>query len=685
MPTLDDWVVKLRYEDSEVTEGLRALDSQMKRLGASNLVGQQEALKPRLPRQAPNRRFPDDRVKAEVEAYAEEDRRQEKAAKKRKTAERIARRERESEDRRRETERRRRVVEERRQQREKEQAASKLARQEKATQREKDRAFARENITPTAAGKRATRGRIETGISQAQSAISSLGNRTDEAAINLKEQLRARIRVLTKAQEQLGKSTTFNRKAYDRLQDSIASTRRQTSVLVSATKAQTKAFNAEEFASRGLKDSLKNLARSYLSVFAAIELVRNVGNTVVEIESVKASLLAASGSAKQAAEDFKFIQDVSFALGRDLTVSAKGYQQLGTAARAANLNTEDTKELFLAASEGAVAFGLSVDDTAGVFRAFSQILSKGTVQAEELRGQLGDRLFGAFQLYAESLGVTTEELNDLLKAGEVSSETLIGFAETLRSTARETGALDAGLATIRTGLGQLKSAFTFLITNLFDDTSAIADAFTALADSVLAVTPMVRGLTKVFSVMFSIIGAGIGIIDFLLKAIGIEEGGLGFVISLLVGLLLRRLAPAFVSAGVAGIEAFGAIVTGANASASAVTRLATALTAVKAALRSLLISTGIGALFVLGGIGLEKLFNATLGEDSSGSGKTRSQALEEDIARARQALRDPSSVTSVGSQTTNNSNVSVTNNNTFNTSMDAQDVSRTLENQAWNF
>ena len=39
--------------------------------------------------------------------------------------------------------------------------------------------------------------------------------------------------------------------------------------------------------------------------------------------------------------------------------------------------------------------GLSADQTSGVLLALQQMISKGTVQAEELRGQLGERLPGA--------------------------------------------------------------------------------------------------------------------------------------------------------------------------------------------------------------------------------------------------------------------------------------------------
>ena len=81
---------------------------------------------------------------------------------------------------------------------------------------------------------------------------------------------------------------------------------------------------------------------------------------------------------------------------------------------------------------------LSADDTQGVFTALEQIVSKGAVSAEELRGQLGERLPGAFQIAARSLGVTTQTLDEMLRKGEVLAEDLLPrLADELRESVAE--------------------------------------------------------------------------------------------------------------------------------------------------------------------------------------------------------------------------------------------------------
>jgi len=77
--------------------------------------------------------------------------------------------------------------------------------------------------------------------------------------------------------------------------------------------------------------------------------------------------------------------------------------------------------------------GLSAGDTSGVLLALQQMVSKGTVSAEELRGQLGERLPGAFQIAARSMGVTTAELGKMLEQGQImAADFLPRFAEQLR-------------------------------------------------------------------------------------------------------------------------------------------------------------------------------------------------------------------------------------------------------------
>lgn len=122
-------------------------------------------------------------------------------------------------------------------------------------------------------------------------------------------------------------------------------------------------------ASEGFRQSLNNLGRSYVSVFAVIAggaAAVNVGQQLIQLQ---ASLLAASNGAAEARSNFEFLKGISLQLGADLTQTTKGFQQFGVSAKAAGFETAEIRSLFTQATQAAVAFGLSADDQAGVFRA----------------------------------------------------------------------------------------------------------------------------------------------------------------------------------------------------------------------------------------------------------------------------------------------------------------------------
>jgi tape measure domain-containing protein len=78
--------------------------------------------------------------------------------------------------------------------------------------------------------------------------------------------------------------------------------------------------------------------------------------------------------------------------------------------------------VFEALSKASAVMGLSASQTEGALLALQQMVSKGTVSSEELRGQLGERLPGSFQIAARAMGVTTAELGKMLEQGQVLSE-----------------------------------------------------------------------------------------------------------------------------------------------------------------------------------------------------------------------------------------------------------------------
>jgi len=184
------------------------------------------------------------------------------------------------------------------------------------------------------------------------------------------------------------------------------------------------------------ESSLNSLGGTIATVFAAdklLDFATAAFDVTREFTNMRDAITFASGD--NATRNLQFLDDEINRLGLDVMSTYKGFKTFQGALMGTSLEGENGLEIFQAVSEAATVMKLSAEQTEGTFLALGQMISKGNVQAEELRGQLGERLPGAFQIFARSLGVSTAQLNKMLQNGEVIAEkTLPLFAQELRKT-----------------------------------------------------------------------------------------------------------------------------------------------------------------------------------------------------------------------------------------------------------
>lgn len=204
----------------------------------------------------------------------------------------------------------------------------------------------------------------------------------------------------------------------------------------------------------GVGLSIAGLAREFIQVNAAAE-------------SMQRALTLVTGSSEAAGKEMEFIRGEANRLGIEVGVAANSYVQLAASAKGTALEGQATREVWSSVANAMAALGKSGADTEGALLAISQMMSKGTVSAEELRGQLGERLPGAFQAAAKALGTTTQGLDDMLKKGEVvAADFLPKFAAELNKTFGD-GQIDGFAA----NLNRLKNTFSEILTS-FGETGA---------------------------------------------------------------------------------------------------------------------------------------------------------------------------------------------------------------------
>jgi tape measure domain-containing protein len=203
------------------------------------------------------------------------------------------------------------------------------------------------------------------------------------------------------------------------------------------------------------------------AVYAVIKTTNAIVKTGMAFEVFEKQLYAVTGTAKLASAELDYLTDVADRNAVKLTTSIKPYVRLKESMSRLGLEAGTTRDLFEGVSNAAATFGLSADEVNGILFAFSQVASKGTVQAEELKNQIGERIPGAFALAAEAVGKTTAELQKMLETGQLTSkEFLPVFANLMK---QEFGSnLERKTDTLAASATRAANAFDILAKEIFE-------------------------------------------------------------------------------------------------------------------------------------------------------------------------------------------------------------------------
>lgn len=150
---------------------------------------------------------------------------------------------------------------------------------------------------------------------------------------------------------------------------------------------------------------------------ALLKQQRALANTVATNKELEQSLAAI----ERASDDFLV----------PVGQATEQFTKLNAAARSSGFTVSEVEEVYRGLSAANLALGGDAERLNGILLASQQIFSKGKVQAEELRGQLGERMSGAFAKFAESADLSTKQLDKALERGEVDLKDFVNFAKSL--------------------------------------------------------------------------------------------------------------------------------------------------------------------------------------------------------------------------------------------------------------
>ena len=238
-------------------------------------------------------------------------------------------------------------------------------------------------------------------------------------------------------------------------------------------------------------DKMRQAAVNAVGGFAGLYIVRTIAREFIRanvaFDSLEFSMRQIYGSAGQAAVALDRIRATADRFGLEILPAAQSFNKLAAAAKGTVLEGEGVVKVFDAVAVAGAAMQLSTFDLNNSIFALTQMISKGRVQTEELRRQLGERLPGAFEAAARAMGVTTFELNRMLENGElISSEFLPKFAEELQRTF---GQGIGHVNTMRANMARLTNAVVELFREI-GETGVWAE----FVDSVVEATEAIKSL-----------------------------------------------------------------------------------------------------------------------------------------------------------------------------------------------
>jgi len=202
-----------------------------------------------------------------------------------------------------------------------------------------------------------------------------------------------------------------------------------------------------------------------------------------QIDKLNIALKSVAGTSSEYANAQSVIATSAKALNIPVLDSTQSFTRLAASVTGAGGRISDAQIVFNGVASAIKATGGSAQDIQGAILAMSQTFSKGKVSAEELSGQLGERLPGAVTLFAQATGRTLPQLSKDLQEGAVGLNDLMKFAIALNekyaaSALAMAGSTEEAGARMQVATDEIKYSFGELFKPLG---AQIQDAITGIA------------------------------------------------------------------------------------------------------------------------------------------------------------------------------------------------------------
>lgn len=217
-----------------------------------------------------------------------------------------------------------------------------------------------------------------------------------------------------------------------------------------------------------------------------------------EMKKMEIIMKSATEGTDHFTESMKYVRKEANRLGQDVYEMGMGFAKMQQATKG-KLNWEDRKTLFTGMAELSTTYGLSQDDQKGVWRALTQMFTKGKIEAEE-EGQLAERGLPAKEMIKAATKLAYErqgkQFNDtiyskLRQAGGLKMQDIAPeLGKIAGDIANKNGALDEALKTSLVGQMRMKNAIREASKDIMD--SGLDKLLFELFDAIKNLVPIMR-------------------------------------------------------------------------------------------------------------------------------------------------------------------------------------------------
>jgi len=173
------------------------------------------------------------------------------------------------------------------------------------------------------------------------------------------------------------------------------------------------------------------VAAAVQGTVALVEFAKASAQVAADMDRMRVALSGVVPDQESYNDSLKKITKISGKYSLSQKTILKGFTQLQASADAAGFTVEDTGKLMEGLLARTLASGKGIEEFKGVMLAASQILSKGKLQAEEARGQIGERIPGFMADLATSMKVEMKTLDKMMEQGEVTLQHFFKLGEDL--------------------------------------------------------------------------------------------------------------------------------------------------------------------------------------------------------------------------------------------------------------